>query len=81
MVRVRVLRTFRRGDTGEVCRIGTEVEVPDAMAQVLVAHGYARPVESPGEAPGGADQLEEPEKDSGDAKGADKGGGKKRAKQ
>ena len=79
MPRVRVLRTFRRGDTGEVCRIGTEVEVPGAMARVLVAHGYARPVKSPGEAPGGADQLGEPEKDNGDVKGADKDG-KKRTK-
>lgn len=81
MARVRVLRTFRRGDTGEVCRIGTEVEVPDAMAQVLVAHGYARPVESPGEAPRDVVQTDKLENEIGDAGGAHKGGGKKKAKQ
>jgi len=78
MPRVRVLRTFRRGDTGEVCRVGAEVEAPDAMVRALVAHGYARPVASQVEVHDGAGQTEGPENETGDATGAGKGSGKKK---
>lgn len=44
MAKVKVRRTFRRGDTGEVCRIGTVVEVPANMAKRLAAQGYAETV-------------------------------------
>lgn len=42
--KVRVLRTFRRGDTGEVCRRGVEVDLPAKMAGFLARRGYCVPV-------------------------------------
>ena len=50
MPKVRVLRTFRHGETREVCRRGTVVEVSTAMAKHLVAQGYAESVQGDGSA-------------------------------